>query len=55
MLSPWIIAELERRRRERERTEQPCLEVDLPRPPRGAPRPETPRPEAPRSAIVIEF
>ncbi len=53
MLPPWIIAELERRRRERERErerEQPVLEVDPPKPPRQAPRPETPS-----GVVVIEF
>jgi hypothetical protein len=52
MVPPWIIAELEKKRREleREREDRPCLEVEIPLPTRQAPRPE-----APKGPIVIEF
>jgi hypothetical protein len=52
MVPPWIIAELEKKRREREseRDERPRLEVELHLPTRQAPRPE-----APKGPIVIEF
>jgi hypothetical protein len=50
MLPPWIIAELERKRRERESNEQ--IRPDLECPP--CPRQE-PRPEATRGPIVLEF
>jgi hypothetical protein len=48
MVPPWIIAELEKKRRERD--ERPRLEVEVTLPTRRAPRPE-----APKSPIVLEF
>ncbi len=51
MLPPWIIAELERIRRERqsERDERPALEIEHRAPPRQAPR------EGSRCPIVVEL
>jgi hypothetical protein len=52
MLAPWVIREVERRRREREqeREQRPCLEIEPPAPP-----PRAPPPERPPGPIVIQL
>ena len=51
MISTWMIKDLERQRRERERRDPPQLRIELPVPPRDG-RPARP---APSSPVVIEF
>jgi hypothetical protein len=56
MFDPWVIAEIERLRRERELEDRrPGLQVELPvEPPQEPPRgPQAPRP--PRTVIVIDY
>jgi hypothetical protein len=50
MLPPWMIEEMERQRREREKREQPALRIDMPEPARG----REPGPKA-REAIVVDL
>ena len=51
MIPSWIIEDMERQRRERERRNHPQLRIELPLPPCRE-RPERP---APSSPIVIEL
>ena len=51
MISTWMIKDLERQRRERERRDPPQLRIELPVPPRDG-RPARP---APSSRVVIEL
>ncbi len=53
MIAPWIIREIERRRREREqREERPLLEIHPPQPEPVRRRPE---PDRPRGPVVIQL
>ena len=51
MISTWMIKDLERQRRERERRDPPQLRIELPVPARD----ERPTRPAPSSPVVIEF
>jgi hypothetical protein len=55
MLDAYVIEEIKRRERERERDDRPVVELPVPQPPRRPDRAPEPEPGSDRGVVIIDY